>query len=113
MIVFEDLPQEMRSQTLFLQHREDLVAESFSNFRNMGFWSDLQAQLQKVIENVNQLTQLIQNDSHHSASHYLGLSDEASSKQSAQLIEQLLTLSWNNPVLQSMTYSRLILENKD
>ena len=112
MIVFEDLPVEMRLQSVLIQHREDLVAESFSNFRNVDLWNDLQAQLQKVLENVNKLTKLIQSDSHHSASHYLGLTTEPSSKQSAQLLQQLLTLSWNSPMIQSMGCSRLILENK-
>ena len=112
-IVFEDLPSEMRLQSVLIQHREDLVAESFSNFRNVDLWNDLQAQLQKVLENVNKLTKLIQSDSHHSASHYLGLTTEPSSKQSAQLLQQLLTLSWNSPLIQSMGCSRLILENKD
>lgn len=112
-IVFEDLPTEMRSQSVLIQHREDLVSESFSNFRNVDLWSDVQAQLQKVIENVTKLTKLIQSDSRHSASHYLGLTSEHSSKQSAQFIQQLLTLSWNAPILQSISFSRVIIENKD
>ena len=111
-IVFEDLPTEMQTRTVLIQHREDLVSESFSNFRNVDLWSDIQVQLQKVMENVNQLTKLIQNDSHHSASHYLGLTSEHSSKQSAQLIQQLLTLSWNAPIIQGIGFSRVILENK-
>jgi hypothetical protein len=111
-IVFEDLPTEMRSQSVLIQHREDLVSESFSNFRNIDLWSDVQAQLQKVIENANKLTKLIQSDSHHSASHYLGLTSESSSQQSAQLIQQLLTLSWNAPLIQSIGFSRIIIETK-
>ena len=111
-ISFEDLPPEIRSHSVLIQHREDLVAETFSNFRNVDLWSDVQAQLQKVLENVDKLTKIIQSDSHHSASHYLGLTSEGSSKQSAQIIQQLLTMSWNAPIIQGISFSRLILENK-
>ncbi|MEM9136769.1 MAG: hypothetical protein AAGB01_05415 [Cyanobacteria bacterium P01_F01_bin.42] len=110
-IMFEDLPSDMRSQTVLIQHREDLVAESFSNVRNVDLWSDIQAQLQKVLENVSSLTQLIQNDSRHSSSNYLGLSGESSAQRSAQILQQLLISSWNTPILQSLTGTRLILEN--
>jgi len=111
-IVFEDLPAEMRVQSILLQHRADLVSESFSNFRIFDLWSDMQSQHQQVMENVNKPPQLVHRYSHHSASHYLGLNAAPSSKQSAQLIQQLLTLSWNAPIIQSMGFSRVIFENK-
>ncbi|MCM1981274.1 hypothetical protein [Lyngbya confervoides] len=112
-IVFEDLPVPMRSRAILLQHREDLVAESLSNFRNTDLLNNVQTQLQKLLENADKLAQIIRRDSHHSASHYLGLTPEASSQQSAQLLQQWLTQPWSNAMFRSLCFSRIVLETKN
>ncbi|MDG2990465.1 hypothetical protein L3556_05890 [Candidatus Synechococcus calcipolaris G9] len=110
-ILFEDLPLELRSQTILIQHRQDLVAESLSNVRNVGLWSHIQTQFKNLLDNADGLIQTIGNDSYHTASHYLGLRDEPTSARSAQLIQLLLTQDWQaSPALAALRGSRIILE---
>ncbi len=110
-IMFEDLPPAVRSQTILLQHREDVVAESFSNIRNMSLWNNLQNQARNVIERADGLLQIIGTDSHHSASLYLGLTGDPVGDRSAALIQQLLLGDWDNSrLIQSLRSTRIILE---
>jgi hypothetical protein len=110
-IMFEDLPPVVRSQTILLQHRQDVVAESFSNLRSMSLWSNLQNQARNVIERADGLLQIIGTDSHHSASLYLGLTGDPVGDRSAALIQQLLLGDWeNNRLIQSLRSTRIILE---
>lgn len=111
-ILFEDLPLELRSQTVLIQHRHDVVAESLSNIRNVGFWSHIQTQFKNLLDNADGLLQSIGSESYHTASHYLGLrNDEPTSGRSAQLIQLLLTQDWQaNPALAALRGSRIILE---
>lgn len=110
-ILFADLPRELQARTILLQHRQDVVAETLSNLRNLDLWTNLHTQLQKALHYADDLLQTINNDSHHTASFYLGLSSEAASQQSAQLIQLLLTQNWRaNPTLAALCGSRLILE---
>jgi hypothetical protein len=110
-ILFADLPLCMRSQTIMLQHRQDLVAESLSNLRNLGFWGNLQNQIKNVFENYDGLIRSLNNDSHHSASLYLGLLNLASGERSAKLIQLLLTQDWQqSPLIQPLRATRIIIE---
>jgi hypothetical protein len=110
-ILFEDLPVHFRSQTIMIQHRQDLVAESLSNIRNVNAWSNLQTHLRKVLEQAEGLFQLANRDSHHSATLYLGLQEIESSQRSARLLALLLGEDWpTSPVIQSLRGSRIILE---
>jgi hypothetical protein len=109
-IIFADLPLCMRSQTVMIQHRQDLVAESLSNLRNVGFWGNLQNQIKSMFDNYDGLIRSLNNDSHHSASLYLGLLGPASGERSAQLIKLLLTQDWDHsPVIQSLRASHIII----
>lgn len=110
-ILFEDLPENFRSRTIMIQHRQDLVAESFSNIRNVNLWNNLQIHLRKVLEQAEGLFQLVNRDSHHSATLYLGLQDLESSQRSARLLGLLLAEDWSNSLLiQSLRGSRIIIE---
>ncbi len=110
-ILFADLPVVMRSQTVLIQHRQDVVAESLSNLRNVGLWNNLQAQLKNLLDNSSQLLGSINNDSYHSASLYLGLLTTPASDRSAKLISLLLTQNWQtSPLIQALPPSRIILE---
>jgi hypothetical protein len=110
-ILFADLPLCMRSQTVMIQHRQDLVAESLSNLRNLGFWGNLQNQIKNVFDNYEGLIRSLNNDSHHSASLYLGLLSQAAGERSAKLIQLLLTQDWQHSALvQSLRASRIIIE---
>ena len=75
-ILFDDLPVEMRSQTILIQHRQDLIAESFSNQRSDDLWGNMQTQAKNLIEQADRLFQMVSRDSHHSASVYLGLTGD-------------------------------------
>jgi hypothetical protein len=110
-IMFEDLPAPARSQTILIQHRQDQVAESFSNLRNVNLWNNLQNQARNLIERADSLIQIIGTDSHHSASLYLGLTGDPAGDRSAKLIQQLLLGNWDDdPVIQSLRSTRIIIE---
>jgi hypothetical protein len=110
-IMFEDLPPNLRSQTVMIQHRQDLVAEALSNIRNVNYWSNLQTQIKNVLERADSLFRLINTDSHHSASLYLGITGEQAGDRSAQLISLLLSENWQtSPIVQALRSSRIIIE---
>ncbi len=110
-IMFEDLPASMQPQTVIIQHRQDLVAESFSNLRHVNLWSNLQSSFKNLIENAEGIARLVNTDSHHSASLYLGLTPDPAGAQSAQLIQLLLTEDWKtSPLIQALRSNRIILE---
>lgn len=110
-IMVEDLPVAMRSQTILVQHRQDLVAETFSNQRNVDLWTNLQNQAKVLLDQANEIFQLVNRDSHHSASLYLGLTADPTGKQSAQLLQGLLTENWDTqPLIQALRSHRIILE---
>jgi hypothetical protein len=111
-IMFADLPAQMRRQTVMIQHRQDLVAESLSNIRNISFWSNLQTQFKNVLENSEDLLRSINNDSHHSASLYLGMLPTPASDRCAQLMRLLLNQNWEtSPLIQPLRPSRIIIED--
>lgn len=113
-ILFDDLPMEMRSQTILIQHRQDLIAESFSNQRSDDLWGNMQTQAKNLIEQADRLFQMVSRDSHHSASVYLGLTGDIAGDRSAQLIKQLLTNNWEtHPFIQGLRASRIILEEPE
>jgi hypothetical protein len=110
-IMFEDLPLPARLQTILLQHRQDVVAENFSNLRNVNLWNNLQTQTRNFIEQADTIRQIIGTDSHHSASLYLGLTGEAVGKRSADLLQALLLEDWETSrLIQSLRSTRIILE---
>ncbi len=110
-IMFEDLPPNLGPQTVMIQHRQDLVAESFSNVRDLKLWSNIQNQLKNALERAEELSRLVNTDSHHSASYYLGISGGRPSDRSAQLIKLLLSENWNtSPTIQALRASRIIIE---
>jgi hypothetical protein len=110
-IMFEDLPAPARSQAILIQHRQDQVAESFSNLRNVNLWNNLQNHARNLIERADSLIQIIGTDSHHSASLYLGLTGDPVGDRSAKLIQQLLLADWDSdPVVQSLRATRITLE---
>jgi hypothetical protein len=110
-IMVEDLPIPVRSQTVLVQHRQDLVAESFSNMRNVNLWSNLQNQARNLVDRAESLLQIIGIDSHHSASLYLGLTGDPVGERSAKLLQQLLLARWDSePLIQSLRSTRIILE---
>ncbi|URR34542.1 hypothetical protein NBE99_07760 [Thermosynechococcus sp. HN-54] len=110
-IFFADLPPELQPRTILIQHRQDVVAETLSNLRNVDLWSNLQTQMEKVMHYANDLLQVTGQDSHHSASFYLGLQDSPSSRRSVELIQILLTQSWSaTPSLAVLKGTRVILE---
>ncbi|HEY9824718.1 MAG TPA: hypothetical protein V6D19_04665 [Stenomitos sp.] len=110
-IMVEDLPLAVRTQTILLQHRKDLVAESFSNLRNVNLWSNLQNQARNLVDRADGLLQLIGTDSHHSASFYLGLTGDPEGDRAAKLIQQLLLANWaQNSLIQGLRGTRVILE---
>ncbi|MEO0375851.1 MAG: hypothetical protein AAF329_14755, partial [Cyanobacteria bacterium P01_A01_bin.17] len=112
--LFDDLPMEMRSQTILIQHRQDLIAESFSNQRNVDLWNNMQTQAKNLLEQADRLFQMVSRDSHHSASVYLGLTGDIAGDRSAQLIKQLLTENWDtHPFIQGLRASRIILEEPE
>lgn len=110
-IMIEDLPIAVRSQSILLQHRQDLVAESFSNLRNINLWNNVQTQTRNLMERAESLIQIIGQDTHHSASFYLGLMGDTASDRAAKLLQQILIQDWSNPLLQSLKGCRLILED--
>lgn len=110
-IFFADLPPELQPRTILIQHRQDVVAETLSNLRNVDLWTNLQTQMEKAIHYADDLLKVLGQDSHHSASFYLGLQDSPSSRRSAELIQILLTQSWTaTPSLAVLGGTRLILE---
>ncbi|WP_404783397.1 hypothetical protein [Altericista sp. CCNU0014] len=110
-IMFEDLPAPARLQAILIQHRQDHVAESFSNLRNVNLWNNLQNQARNLVERADSLIQIIGTDSHHSASLYLGLTGDPAGDRSAKLIQQLLLGNWDDdPVIQSLRSTRIIIE---
>jgi hypothetical protein len=110
-IMFEDLPLPARTQTILLQHRQDVVAETFSNQRNVSLWNNLQTQTRSFLEQADTLRQIIGIDSHHSASLYLGLTGDPAGKRSADLIQALLLEDWETSrLIQSLRATRIILE---
>jgi len=112
-VTFEDLPPKLGVQTVMIQHRQDLVAESFSNVRNINLWSNIQAQLKNALERAEELTRLVNTNSHHSASLYLGIKGGRPSDRSAQLIKLLLSENWDSPTIQALRASRIIIEATD
>jgi hypothetical protein len=113
-ILFDDLPLEMRSQTILIQHRQDLIAESFSNQRNMDLWRNVQNQAKNLLEQADRIFQMVSRDSHHSASLYLGLTGDPAGDRSSQLIKLLLTENWEtHPFIQPLRASRIILEEPE
>ncbi len=110
-ILWADLPAALHGQTILIQHRQDLVAESLSNMRQMGVWNNVQAQLQNILNNTDGLFKSMEQDSHHTASNYLGLQDNPTSQRSRQLIQLLLTENWQtSPWIQALRNNRIILE---
>uniref|UniRef100_B8HP52 Uncharacterized protein n=1 Tax=Cyanothece sp. (strain PCC 7425 / ATCC 29141) TaxID=395961 RepID=B8HP52_CYAP4 len=110
-ILFADLPPALRTQTVMVQHRHDLVAESLSNIRNLGIWNNLQTQIKNVLENSDNLFRSINNDSHHSATLYLGMTGLPSGERCAKLISLLITENWQtSPFIQALRGSRIIVE---
>ncbi len=110
-ILWADLPEVLHPQTVLIQNRQDVVAESLSNMRQMGVWNNVQAQLQNILSNSDGLFKAMESDSHHTASNYLGLQDTPSSHRSSQLIQLLLTENWQtSPWIQALRSNRMILE---
>lgn len=110
-IMFEDLPLPVRHRAILLQHRQDLVAENFSNLRNINLWNNLQTQTRNFLEQADNLRQIIGTDSHHSASFYLGLREDPAGKRAANLIQALLLEDWEaSRLIQSLQSTRIILE---
>ncbi|MGB7415999.1 MAG: hypothetical protein WA902_17480 [Thermosynechococcaceae cyanobacterium] len=113
-ILFDDLPSEMRSQTILIQHRQDLIAESFSNQRNIDLWRNVQNQAKNLLEQADRIFQMVSRDSHHSASLYLGMMGDPAGDRSAQLIKLLLTENWEtHPFIQPLRASRIVLEEPE
>lgn len=111
-IMFEDLPPRLRWQTVLIQHRQDLVAESFSNVRNINLWSNIQTQLTNALDRAEELSHLVNTNSHHSASFYLGIASGKDSDRSAQLISLLLSEDWEtSPAIQVLRASRIVIED--
>lgn len=111
-IMFEDLPPRLRWQTVMIQHRQDLVAESLSNVRNINLWSNIQTQLTNVLDRAEELARLVNTNSHHSASFYLGITGGKASERSAQLISLLLSEDWEtSPTIQGLRASRIVIED--
>lgn len=111
-IMFEDLPPKLRWQTVMIQHRQDLVAESLSDVRNINLWSNIQTQLKNVLNRAEELSHLVNTDSHHSASYYLGIIGGKDSDRSAQLISLLLSEDWEtSPTVQVLRASRIVIED--
>jgi len=112
-VMVEDLPVLIRPQTILIQHRQDLVAEAFSNIRHVDLWTNLQNQIKSLMERADAIFELSQEDSCHTARHYLGQLETPDSKQAAQLLQHLLIENWRtNPVLQSLGSTRIILESQ-
>ncbi|MDS3861272.1 hypothetical protein RIF25_10685 [Thermosynechococcaceae cyanobacterium BACA0444] len=110
-ILWADLPAVLHQQTVLIQHRQDLVAESLSNMRQMGVWNNVQAQLQNLLNNSDGLFKAMERDSHHAASNYLGLQDNLTSQRSSKLIQLLLTENWQtSPWISGLAGNRIILE---
>lgn len=110
-VMFEDLPPHLGTQTVMIQHRQDLVAESFSNVRNIDLWSNIQAQLKNALDRAEELSRLVNADSYHSASYYLGITGGRPSDRSAQLLKLLLSENWDtSPTIQALQASRIIIE---
>ena len=110
-VMVDDLPASVRPQTILIQHRQDLVAEAFSNIRHVDLWTNLQNQVKSLMDRAEAISELSQEDSCHTARHYLGQLETPDSKQAAQLLQRLLTEDWQtNPVLQSLGSTRIILE---
>jgi hypothetical protein len=111
-ILFADLPVCIQTQTVLIQYRQDSIADSLSNLRNLGFWSNLQSQIKGVLEKYEDLLSSINTDSHHSASAYLGMLSSPASARSAHLIQLLLTQNWQtSPLIAPLCHSRIILED--
>jgi len=112
-IMVDDLPPLLRPQTVLIQHRQDLVAEAFSNLRHIDLWTNLQNQVKSLMERADRIVELAQEDSCHSARHYLGQLETPDSKQAAQLLQSLLIEDWHtNPILQALGSTRIILETQ-
>ncbi|NJK40261.1 MAG: hypothetical protein HC934_00820 [Acaryochloridaceae cyanobacterium SU_2_1] len=110
-IMPEDLPPMVRTQTIFIQHRHDLVAEAFSNLRHVDLWTNLQSQVKVLMERADTIFTLAAEDSYHSARHYLGQLDNPDSQRAAQLLKLLLTEDWQrHSFLNTLSSARLILE---
>lgn len=111
-VMIDDLPPLLRSRTILIQHRQDLVAEAFSNLRHVDLWSNLQNQVKSLLDRADAIVELAQEDSFHTARHYLGQLDTPDSKKAAQLLQALLTEDWQtNPLLKSLGSTRIILES--
>ncbi|KAI9135228.1 hypothetical protein [Acaryochloris sp. CCMEE 5410] len=112
-VMVDDLPPLLRPQTVLIQHRQDLVAEAFSNLRHVDLWTNLQNQVKSLMERADSIFELGQDDSFHSARHYLGQLETPDSKQAAQLLQRLLIEDWKtNPVLKALGSTRIILESQ-
>lgn len=112
-VMADDLPAIVRPQTILIQHRQDLVAEAFSNLRHVDISTNLQNQVKFLMERADAIFELGQNDSCHSASHYLGQLETPDSNQAAQLLKCLLIEDWQtNAMLQTLGSTRIILESK-
>ena len=112
-VMVDDLPPLLRPQTILIQHRQDLVAEAFSNLRHVDLWTNLQNQVKSLMERADSIFELGQDDSFHSARHYLGQLETPDSKQAAQLLQRLLIEDWQtNPVLKALGSTRIILESQ-
>jgi len=113
-ILWADFPPSLQTQTVLLQHRQDVVAESLSNMRQMGVWQNVQAQLQNILSNTDGLFKAMEQDSHHTASNYLGLQQNSRSRRSSQIIQLLLTENWHRSSwIQAIAGTRIILEAED
>lgn len=111
-ILLEELPAGLRGQTILIQDRHDLVAETFSNMRYTDVWHLLQTQVWRTIQRLHQLPQLARPDSHHSAGYYLGLLDTPASCRAGQLMQYFVSQEWHsNPVIQRFRGIRFILED--
>ncbi|MBF2097903.1 MAG: hypothetical protein IGQ88_05940 [Gloeomargaritaceae cyanobacterium C42_A2020_066] len=110
-VLIEELPPILRGHTLLVQDRQDPVAEAFSDVREGEFWTTLQTQLRRSVQQADTLAQLVNRDSHHSASYYLGLQATPASQRAGRLLQELLAQDWStSPLIQALLGTRLILE---
>ncbi|WP_235107042.1 hypothetical protein [Acaryochloris sp. 'Moss Beach'] len=86
---------------------------NFQLVRSIDLWTNLQNQVKSLMERADSIFELGQDDSFHSARHYLGQLETPDSKQAEQLLQRLLIEDWQtNPVLKALGSTRIILESQ-